>query len=60
MQKEQYLIFDIETSPIDWKSLSESQQEYLLRYAKTDEEIEKKKFEMALSPMTAEVVCIGL
>ena len=39
---------------------SESQQEYLLRGAKTDEEIQKKKDEMGLSPMTAQIVCIGL
>lgn len=60
MNKEQYLVFDIETAPLDWDTLSESQQEYILRYAETEEEIEKKKFEMALSPMTARVVCIGL
>jgi hypothetical protein len=56
---EQYLIFDIETAPADWEGLSESQQEYLMRGAETDEEKERKKFEMALSPMTAQVVCIG-
>lgn len=60
MPDEQYLVFDIETAPLDWDSLSDSQKEYLIRGAKTDEEIEKKKFEMGLSPMTAQVVCIGL
>lgn len=60
MNKEQYLVFDIETAPVDYESLSESQQEYIVRYAKTEEEAEQKKFEMALSPMTATVVCIGL
>lgn len=57
---ENFLIFDLETIPVDWESLSESQQEYLLRRAETDEEIEQKKNEMALSPMTAQIVCIGL
>lgn len=57
---EQYLIFDIETAPIDFEKLDESQQEYLLRKCETDEEKEKVKFEMALSPMTSRVVCIGL
>ncbi len=57
---EQYLVFDIETAPLPWESFSESQQEYILRRAETDEEIEKKKFEMALSPLTSRVVCIGL
>lgn len=57
---EQYLVFDIETSPIDWNSLAESQQEYLLRRAETDADIEQKKYEMALSPMTGQVVTIGM
>lgn len=57
---QQYLVFDIETAPIKWDTLSESQQEYLVRYAKNDEEVEKKKYEMGLSPMTAHIVCIGL
>lgn len=57
---ERFLIFDIETIPQQFNSLSESQQEYLLRNAETDEEKEKKKSEMALSPLTARVICIGL
>lgn len=57
---EQYLVFDIETAPLAWDTLDEAQHEYLLRRCETDEEIEKKKFEMALSPMTAHVACIGL
>lgn len=57
---EQYLVFDIETSSLEFESFSESQQEYLIRGAETEEEIEKKKFEMGLYPFTAEVVCIGL
>ncbi len=56
----QFLTFDIETVPLPWESFSESQQEYLIRGAKTEEEIQKKKDEMGLSPMTAQVVCIGL
>jgi DNA polymerase elongation subunit (family B) len=60
MKPEQYLVFDIETSPVEWETLSESQQEYILRYAETDDEKEQKKFEMGLSPLTAHVVCIGL
>ncbi len=56
----QYIVFDIETSPLPFDSFSESQQEYLLRYAKDDEEVERKKAEMGLSPLTAQVVCIGM
>jgi len=47
----QFLTFDIETVPLPWESFSESQQEYLIRGAKTEEEIQKKKDEMGLSPM---------
>lgn len=57
---QQYLCFDIETTALDWERFSESQQEYLLRGLTTDEEIEKRKWELALTPMTASVVCIGL
>ncbi len=60
MEHENYLVFDIETCPLPWDSFSESQQEYLLRGAVTEEEITKKKNEMGLTPLTAQVVCIGL
>lgn len=56
----EYIVFDIETSSVNWDDLSNSQQEYLIRRAETTEEIEKIKFEMSLSPFTAQVVCIGL
>lgn len=60
MSKELYLVFDIETSAVDFDTLSESQQEYILRRSNTEEEKSQKLFEMALSPLTSEVVCIGL
>ncbi len=55
-----YLVFDIETSPLDWDTYSDSQKEYLIRGAVTEEEIEKKKSETGLSALTSHVVCIGL
>ncbi len=55
-----YLVFDIETSPLAWDSFSESQQEYLLRNLETDEQIEKRKTELGLSPFTAQIACIGM
>lgn len=58
--KSQFLVFDIETNAMPFDSLAESQQEYLLRGAKNEEEIDKKKREMALTPYTSQVVCIGL
>lgn len=57
---EEFLAFDIETVPLPFEGFSESQQEYLLRRAETEEEKDKKMMEMALSPLTAMAVCIGL
>lgn len=55
-----YLIYDLETSPRPYDSFSESQQEYIVRGAGTEEEKSKKHSEMALSPLTGKIVCIGL
>ncbi|MEP7220332.1 MAG: ribonuclease H-like domain-containing protein [Bacteroidota bacterium] len=55
-----YLVFDIETSSLPFEEFDETQQEYLLRYAKDDEEREEKKRMMSLNPLTAEVVAIGM
>ncbi len=60
MNQEYYLVFDIETIPLPWETFSESQQEYLLRYAESEADIEKKKSELALTPLTAQVICLGL
>lgn len=61
------IIFDIETSAYPLESLSESQQEYLLRYAEKvkDEEIRNEKIDdairyMSLYPFTARVAAIGI
>ena len=55
-----YMAFDIETVPLNWDTFSESQQEYILRNTTTDEEKEKRMNEMGLTPLTAQVVCIGM
>lgn len=57
---QQFLVFDIETTANHWDSFSESQQEYLLRGLNTEEEIDKRKWELALTPFTGSVVCIGM
>jgi 3'-5' exonuclease len=57
---EHFLVFDIETAGLPYESFSESQREYLVRGAQTDEEREKKISEMALTPLTSQVVCIGM
>lgn len=58
--KEEYLVFDIETTPLDWENFSESQKEFLLRNLTTEEEIQKRKVELGLSPFTAQIICIGM
>lgn len=55
-----YLVFDIETVPLPFESFSESQQEYILRGTETEDEVTRRMGEMALTPLTAQVVCIGL
>lgn len=55
-----YLVFDLETVGADFNSFDESQQEYLLRNAATDEERTRKIDELALSPLTGKIVCIGM
>jgi len=54
------LVFDIETSGMEFDSLDEHMQEYLLKFAKTPEEMEQEKLKVNLYPYTAEVVCIGM
>jgi hypothetical protein len=61
------LICDIETVGFEFESLSESQQEYLLRYIEheTDDTkreglIEETKRYLSLYPLTAKVIAIGL
>lgn len=61
------LIFDIETVGCDFETLSESQQEYLLRYAEQEKDSDKKeelkeesKRYLSLYPFTAKVVAIGI
>lgn len=61
------IVFDIETSGVDLNTLSESQQEYLLREAnkEKDELLKKEKTDeaerwLSLYPFTAKVVAIGM
>jgi uncharacterized protein YprB with RNaseH-like and TPR domain len=61
------LICDIETVGFEFESLSESQQEYLLRYIDQEPDLSKKEFLteeakrfLSLYPLTAKVVAVGL
>ena len=61
------LVFDIETVGFDLNSLSESQQEFILRYSEkeTDNALKQRKEDeairyLSLYPLTAKVVAIGM
>jgi len=61
------IVFDIETCAYPFESLSESQQEYLLRYAEKESDPEKKSAMAddavrytSLYPFTAKCIVIGL
>src|SRR3989344_3835942 len=54
------LIFDIETVGIDFNKLDEKSKEFVLEFARTPEEIEKKKEDLVFSPLTGGIVAIGI
>lgn len=54
------VILDIETVGKDFESLDKTTQEYLLRYAETEDEKEGVKDSLSFYPLTAEIVTIGL
>ncbi|MCE5194925.1 MAG: ribonuclease H-like domain-containing protein [Nitrospiraceae bacterium] len=54
------LIIDIETAGKDFDSLDKHTQDYLLKWAETEEEIKDIKESLALYPLTGEIIVIGL
>lgn len=54
------VIFDIETVGKDFESLDTPVQEYLLRYAETENDREEIKDRLSFYPLTAEIVAIGI
>jgi 3'-5' exonuclease len=54
------VIVDIETVGFDFESYDQKSQEYLLKFADSEEEKEDAKKRLALYPMTGEVVAIGM
>ena len=54
------IIFDIETVGKDFESLDRPVQEYLLKYAETQDEKEEIKDRLSFYPITGEIVAIGL
>jgi hypothetical protein len=60
MSGKTYIVYDIETAGMPIDSFDEARQEYLLRGASTDELRDKKINEMALSPLTGQIITLGL
>lgn len=54
------IIFDIETVGEDLELLDEASQEYFLKFAKTEEEIEEAKQSLNFYPVTAHVVALAV
>ena len=54
------IIFDIETVGQDIESFDQPIQEYLLKYAKTDEEEQLVKDSLSFYPVTAQIVTIAM
>lgn len=54
------VVFDIETVGVDFDSLDEQAQEYLLKAARTPEEKELVPEQLSFSPLTGQVVAIAL
>jgi DNA polymerase elongation subunit (family B) len=54
------VVFDIETLGFPIDTLDESQQEYLLRFAKTEEERLDAVQKLSLTPFTAQILAIGM
>jgi predicted PolB exonuclease-like 3'-5' exonuclease len=54
------IIFDIETVGADFDTLEPSIQEYLLKWAETEEDAEKVKESLSFYPLTGEIVAIGM
>ena len=54
------IIVDIETVGFDFETYDAKSQEYLLKFAETDEEREDVKKKLSLYPLTGEIVAIGM
>lgn len=54
------LIFDIETVGVDFDTLDHTSQDYLIKSARSPEEAEKVKESLSFSPLTGQIVAIGI
>lgn len=54
------IVIDIETIGKDFDSFDETTKEYLLKYAETEDDVKAAKEGLGFSPLTGEVVAIGM
>jgi hypothetical protein len=54
------VVFDIETLGFPFDSFDEQQQEYLLKFSKTDDERTEAIQRLALTPLTGHIIAIGM
>lgn len=54
------LIFDIETIGVEFDSLDEKSKEFIMKFAETAEKQEEAKDKLSFSPLTGEIVAIGI
>jgi 3'-5' exonuclease len=54
------VVFDIETLAYPLETFDEAQQEYLMRFAKTEEEKADAVMKLSLAPFTAQIVAVAM
>ena len=54
------IIFDIETVGAELDAFDKGTQEYLLKFAKTDEEAQEVRDSLSFYPVTAQIVTIAM
>jgi len=60
LSQKKKLVFDIETIGVDFDALDKISQEYLLKFAEDEEEKAEAKDRLSFSPLTGEIVAIGV
>ena len=58
--KNSCVVFDIETLAYDQIHFDQVQREYLLKFAKSEEEKEAELLKLALYPLTARIIAVGM
>ncbi len=54
------IVIDIETIGVDYESMDDISKEYIIKYADSEDEIKAAKEGLGLSPLTGEIVAIGM